>query len=364
VGARIRRLLLVKLSSLGDVAHALPVVDCLRAAAPSVEIDWAVDGRFAPLLEGHPGLRRVVSLDIRRWKGAWTTRGVRAEAAAAVRRLREGDYDAAVDLQGNAKSGVVTRLSGAPLRFGFDRRAVREAANLLFTNRKVSLSPGDTHIVSKLLRVALAPFGAPVPADPGCGTVAVGPPERERAERLVEGFFPGASPLLVVHPGTTWGTKRMDPEFWAGAILELRAAFPRLGVFLSWGTEAEREEADRIRGLANGCARLLPRLRIREWAALCRLCGFVMAPDTGPLHVAAAAGASTVSVFRATDGRRNAPRGPGHRFLQAPLPCTACLKKRCARDAECRKSIPARAAAAEMAALVAGAPQSPPGEIA
>ncbi len=80
-----------------------------------------------------------------------------------------------------------------------------------------------------------------------------------------------------------------------------------------------------------------------------------MAPDTGPLHVAAAAGARTVSVFRVTDGNRNAPCGPGHRFLQAPMPCTACLRKRCARDEECRRSIPPGAAAAAMAGLLAAA---------
>ena len=98
---------------------------------------------------------------------------------------------------------------------------------------------------------------------------------------------------------------------------------------------------------------LLPRLTLKELAAVYRECGYLMAPDTGPLHIAAAVGARTVSVFRATDGSRNAPRGPGHRFLQAPLPCTACLRKDCERDAECRASIPAREVAEEMARLVA-----------
>jgi heptosyltransferase-1 len=77
-----------------------------------------------------------------------------------------------------------------------------------------------------------------------------------------------------------------------------------------------------------------------------------MAPDTGPLHVAAAAGAKTVSVFRVTDGNRNAPFGPRHRFLQAPMPCTACLRKRCARDAECRASLRPEEVAAAMADLI------------
>lgn len=350
----IRRVLIVKLSALGDVAHALPVVDRLKALAPRSEIDWAVDRRFAPLLEDHPGLRRVVPLDIRKWKATWTTREARTESAAAVRDLREGGYDAAIDIQGNAKSGVVTRVSGAPLRFGFDRRGVREAPNLLFTNRKVALRPEDGHIVSKLLRVACAPFGGGVTASPGLGTIAIGAAEEEMARRLVDETFPGVVPILLVHAGTTWRTKRMAPEFWAEAIRQLRAGFPRLGVFLSWGSDEEREEAERTRNLANSGASLLPRLSLKEWAAVCRRCGFLMAPDTGPLHVGAAAGARTVSVFRATDGNRNAPRGPGHRFLQAPLPCTACLRRRCDRDAECRGSVRPSEAAEAMAGLMNG----------
>ena len=98
---------------------------------------------------------------------------------------------------------------------------------------------------------------------------------------------------------------------------------------------------------------LIPRLTLKELAALFRRCGYLIAPDTGPLHIAAAVGARTVSVFRVTDGSRNAPYGPAHRFLQAPMPCTACLRKRCDRDAECRESIRPEDAAGAMAELMA-----------
>jgi heptosyltransferase-1 len=125
-----------------------------------------------------------------------------------------------------------------------------------------------------------------------------------------------------------------------------------MGAFLSWGSEEERREAEEIRKSAGKGVELLPKLTLGELAAAYRRCGYLMAPDTGPLHVAAAVGAKTVSVFRVTDGNRNAPFGPGHRFLQAPMPCTACLRKRCARDAECRRSIPAEAVATAMGDLI------------
>ncbi len=352
----IRRILIVKLSALGDVAHALPVIEFLGRAAPGAKVDWAVDRRFASLLEGNPGLRRVVSLDLKRWKREWTTASARREASAAVRVLRDGNYDVAFDLQGNAKSGVVASLSGAPVRYGFDRDGVREAPNLLFTNRKVALQPGDRHISQKLLRIVSAPFGGKFELAGLRSGIHVTDSQARGAERIVEDNFPDAIPLVVVHAGTTWGTKRMDPAFWAEALRALRGRFPGMGAFLSWGSEEERLEAEGIRRSAGKRIELLPKLSLGELAAVYRRCGFLMAPDTGPLHMAAAAGARTVSVFRVTDGNRNAPLGPDHRFLQAPMPCTACLRKRCARDAECRGSISPGSAAAAMAELIMESP--------
>jgi heptosyltransferase I len=346
------RVLIVKLSALGDVVLALPVIDYLRKAAPGAQIDWAVDRRFAPLLEGNPGLRRVVALDIRRWKREWTAASARREAAAAARSLRAGRYDAAFDIQGNAKSGVVTWLSGAPMRYGFDRNGVREFPNLLFTNRKVRLAEEDRHISEKVLRVVNAPFGGAFCLSRLKVEIPVTELEGIRAHRILDEAFPGASPLMAVHAGTTWTTKKMDPAFWAEAVRLLRDRFPRLGVALSWGSDEERREAEAIREASGPGAALLPHLTLRELAAVYGACGYMMAPDTGPLHIAAASGAKTVSVFRATDGNRNGPYGPGHRFLQAPMPCTACLRRQCDRDGECRRSILPAAAAEAMSALL------------
>ena len=354
-----RTFLVVKLSALGDVAHALPVVGYLGEVAPGAQVDWVVDRRFAGLLEGNPGLRRVIPLDLGAWKREWAAGSSRREAANAVRLLREGGYDAAFDIQGNIKSGVVTRLSGAGMRFGFDRSGVRESPNLLFTNRHVRSRPEDVHVTQKILRVVNAPFGGEIPSRWTVPGIVTSETADNEAERLLGELLPGRNPRLAIHAGTTWNTKKMDPDFWAGVARLLRDRFPRVGVFLSWGTEEEREEAEGIRRLAGEGARVLPRLALRQLAALYKVCGYMLGPDTGPLHIAAAAGARTVSVFRGSDGKYAAPRGPGHRFLQAPLPCTACQikgDKVCPKDAECRKSIPPEAVAEEMAGLMEGVP--------
>jgi heptosyltransferase-1 len=350
-----RRILVVKLSAMGDVVHALPAVTYLRKAAPSAEIHWAVDTRFAELLEGNPGIAKVVSLPIREWKGRLGSPATWREAGNAADRLRGGKYDLAIDLQGNIKSGLVTYLSGAPLRYGFPREAARERQNLWFTNRQPPAVEGDWHVTQKILRVASAPFGGEFRLDDLKGEVANTPEEIAAAERLLFDALPGAAPRLAVHPGTTWNTKRMDPAFWAGTVRLLRGIFPSMGTFLSWGTDREREECLAIRYLAGERVALLPRLGYKALVAAYRTCGHMIGPDTGPLHLAAVVGAKTVSVFRGSDGKYAAPLGPGHRFLQAPLPCTACQikgDKVCPRDAECRASIRAEEVAAAMACLM------------
>ncbi|RJP25642.1 MAG: lipopolysaccharide heptosyltransferase family protein [Deltaproteobacteria bacterium] len=350
-----RRILVVKLSAMGDVVHALPVVPYLRRAVPSAEIHWAVDARFAGLLEGNPGIAKVVPLPIKEWKGRAGSPATWREAVAAAGALRRERYDVAFDVQGNIKSGVVTWMSGAPLRYGYPREVARERQNLWFTNRRPEASPEDRHVTRKILRVASAPFGGGFPGDDLKGEIANTPEEIAAAGRLLFDALPGAAPRLAVHPGTTWNTKRMDTAFWAETVRLLRGSFPSLGAFLSWGTDREREECLAIRDLAGGRVELLPRLGYKALAAVYRVCGHMIGPDTGPLHLAAVAGAKTVSVFRGSDGKYAAPVGAGHRFLQAPLPCTACQikgDKVCPRDAECRASIRSSEVAAAMAGLM------------
>jgi len=349
-----RRILIVKLSALGDILHALPVASYLRRAAPAVEVHWAVDASFAEILAGNPGIARVVPLPIREWKGRAGSPAAWREARDLARALRREGYDAAFDIQGNIKSGLVTRLSGAPLRVGFDREGVRESPNLLFTNRKVRSLPEDRHISRKYLRVVCDAVGIPFEESDLAPSLPIPPEHLAAAGPLVRELLGDAAPRMALHPGSSWPTKTMPPAFWAGAIRALRRSRPGLGVVVSWGSGEERREAQEIVASAGGAVVLLPRIPLMALAAVYRECGYVMAPDTGPLHLAAAAGARTVSVFRATAGERNAPEGPAHRFLQAPMDCAACLRRTCDRDPECRASLRPDAAASLMDGLMGG----------
>src|ERR1700756_1437680 len=148
------RIALIKLSSLGDVVHALPVAATLRARMPDAHLTWIVERREAAVLRDHPDLDALVAIDTRGWRRA---RGLRdlANVVGAVRqtsrRLRDAAFDVALDLQGLLKSGVLAAATRAPLRIGFSAGSCREPLNALFTNRRVRPPLAARHVVDQHL---------------------------------------------------------------------------------------------------------------------------------------------------------------------------------------------------------------------
>ena len=332
------KVLIVKTSALGDIVHSLPVLPYLKSALAGMEIDWLAEDRFAPLLEGHPAIRKVHRVRTKAWRRDWMKAG-RREFPELVRQLRREGYDAVLDLQGNSKSALFALVSGAPLRFGFDRRGVREWPNLLATNRRVPLSNDDFHITERSLAIARRAFpggeGGPL-AGPLCAAAEA----LEAVDSDLKGF--GARrKRVVIHYGTSWKTKLWPVESWGELASRLYDELGFLPV-LTWGSEEEREAARAIRKLSGNRAELWPRRgTLAELVALLSRADLVIGGDTGPVHIAAAVGTSTVSLFRVTDPSRNGPRGPGHIRLKSPLDCSPCLRKDCPRDRECAGSISA-----------------------
>ena len=154
------RIAIVKLSSLGDVVHALPVAHALRAALPDARLTWLVERREQAILAGNPDLDQVVAVDTRLWRREFRQPGglhtVLVKVRGLVRRLRAAGFDVALDLQGLWKSGIITALTRAPVRVGFAAGACRETANVLFTNRRVALASESVHVVERNLALLSA----------------------------------------------------------------------------------------------------------------------------------------------------------------------------------------------------------------
>jgi heptosyltransferase-1 len=331
------KVLIVKASALGDVVHALPVLAWLKSADPDMEIDWLVEEGFAPFLEGHPLLRKIHRIATRSWRQQGWTAAVR-ESLRTIASLRGERFDVVLDLQGNSKSAMFTLLSGAARRYGFGRDGVREWPNLLATNYRVALSANDHHISERSLTIARAAFpGGSVRV--AAGPLPIRPDAAQRIEaQLAEHGLAGRR-FAVLHYGTTWTTKLWPVASWQTLVRSLAAAGNPVPV-LTWGNAEEKEAVERIAAMAGG-ALIWPRGTLPELTALLARAAVVVGGDTGPVHIAAAVGTPTVSIYRVTDQSRNGPRGDRHIRLQAPLDCSPCLRKQCDRDSECGQSIPA-----------------------
>ena len=326
------KVLIVKTSALGDVVHALPVLAWIKSADPAAQIDWLVEKPFASLLEGQPLIRRVLQVDTKQWRKGGLIASVRGLTSLATEIRREA-YDVALDLQGNSKSGLLTMLSGARRRYGFARDGVREWPALLATHVKVTLTDRDYHVSERSLAVARAAFPGGNTA-PLAGPLIVGSEEQRKLEGLLSQRGLGTRPLVVCHYGTTWVTKLWALENWCSLVQQLTGGND-IDVLLTWGNEEEKSAAEAIAAASAEQARGT----LKDLVALLERADLAIGCDTGPIHIAAAVGTPTVSIYRVTDAYRNGPKGDNHLLLQVPMACAVCMRKQCSMDVECAASI-------------------------
>ncbi len=331
------KILIVKVSALGDILHALPVLSYLHQVVPEVEIDWVVEEPFREVLEGNPFISRIHTVRTRVWRKHPLAGATRREIRVLKQTLRERNYDLVFDIQGNLKSGLVCWLSGVADRIGFERDGLQESVNLLFTTRQVPLRPQDRHITDQYLRVVSVPFGRNFNDMELHTDISTAPADDAAAEVLLSTLSDGL--VFLFHCGTTWQTKLWHEAGWVGLGRAVLDRFAESSVLLSWGNDTEKATAAAIAAAIGGRARLLDRYSLKGFTALLKKVDLVVGGDTGPIHIAAAVNTPTVSFYRASDGRRSGPRGDRHVIVQSPLHCTACFRTSCDRDAECRQSI-------------------------
>ncbi len=349
------RVLLVRLSAIGDCLHAAPVAAALRREHPDAFIGWAIQEPAATLLRGSPGIDRF-HLFPRRVRGVTA----RLDALRQFRReLRDCRYDVALDVQGLTKSGLVARWSGARQRIGFRggaRNGSREL-NAWFLNRRFAVDPEVLHVVDR----NLALLGA-------SGLVAVGRPAAtwrlpEYAEPGPLSFLDrhglGGSRYAVLSPGTVWRTKRWPPRHFAAAARRLVGDLG-LPVIVVWAVGAERQAAEEIVAAAgdSGGVLLAPPTDLRELATFLRRAALFLGCDSGPAHLAAALDVPCVAVFGPTDPARNGPCGPRSTAvgLDRRLDCQPCWRRTCSRgDFACMERLAADRVSAACAALLESA---------
>ncbi len=325
------RVLIVRLSALGDVIQGIPCLVALKESFPDWQISWLTEAPNAPLLEGHPHLHRLFLLD-RGWRRgaaplnpANLARGG-ANFLATWKALRAERFDAAIDLQGLFKSGLWCRLSGASRRLGHG--ATRELAHWFLTETVSDRPTFDP--AYPLIERYLDP-ARHLGANPAKARYVLPPSRPEEiagADALLEGLSVGR-PLIALCPWSAWPSKNWPLEHWR----TLAIALAKEGaVLVLGGPENATEGAASFNGLG-GIRNLIGRTPLTVLAEVLRRCRLTIGPDSGPLHLANATGVPRIlMLFGSTSRLRSGPWGEGHRALAGDLDCQPCFRRLCPLD--------------------------------
>lgn len=365
------KILLIKLSAVGDVVHTIPVLNKLRRRYPAAQIDWLVTPPIAELLRHHPAITNVIEFAREEWQSPWRLTPF-ANYARLAASLRATGYDLVVDMHGQLRTALLTFATGAPVRVGFDRprpevwsasdrefpplarkhawQGAREGSWLAYTHH-IPVPTLDVHAVDRYLNVGpilglddgAADFSFPIPAAASA-----------RIEQLLRGHGIAAAQLLVLAPGTVWETKHWG----SGKFAEVARHFMQKGFAATLiGSRRERAVCAEVAQLAPGAVNFAGETSLSELAALIRRSTICVTNDSGPMHLAVALGRPVASVFGPTDAIWIGPYRRKNAVLQTNLPCSPCYLRqlsRCAHGHACMHEVSARAVIERMEAMFGG----------
>ena len=324
-------ILAVKLSSLGDILHVLPAVHALKAQT-GAEIDWAVHPEFAALVGTFRDVRRVIEIP---------RHGVLRGFLPALRALRATRYDIVVDLQGLAKSGIVSRLARGERRIA--PSYAREGSGVLFRERAGRMDR-TRHAVEQAFDT-LDYLGLKRPSAPLSPADFILP-------RMAR---PEGSPLIAIAPVSRWATKNWPISNFAAVARIFGAANPSARFAVVGGKADAAAGAEIAAALPGRVENFCGKTTIAETMALLAQSDLLVAVDTGPVHMAAAVGTRCLVVFGSTRPEWTGPYGGGHRTIAAGLPCQPCVKRRCARgDLACLSAVAPEMVAAAAREMMEG----------
>lgn len=309
--------LLIKMSSLGDVIHALPAVT--DAALAGVTFDWVVEEAFAPIAALHPAVRNVIPIAWRRWRH--DLRASQIEMRDFRNRLRGERYDVILDSQGLAKSWVVSRFADGELRAGFTADSARERLSSLLVDKVIHV-PKGLHAIDRQRRLFAQVFGYVQPAGFAYG---IG---RRHPDIAAEAGPAAERTCLILH-GTTWSSKHYPESLWQDLIRLARA--DGFNVVLTWGSAEER---NRAHSLATAGATIWPQRSLGDLADAMAQVSLVIGVDSGLTHLAAALDVPTVALFGSTDPQMTGVRGHHAESLAAAFACAPCRKETCVFESE------------------------------
>jgi len=350
------KILLIKLSALGDVVHTIPVLNKLRRRYPAARLDWLMNPAIAELLRHHPAISNIVEFAREEWSAPWRLAPYASYAQLALR-LRGSRYDLVVDMHGQLRTAILTLATGAPVRIGFDRprarvwdasirkipdlarkhawQGAREGSWLAYTHR-IPVPTLDRHAVDRYL--SIGPILG-LDGNPADFSFPISPDANFSVENLMHRHGIGGGAIVTLAPGTIWETKHWGSDKFAEVA---RHFLGRSFAVALIGSRRERAVCEQVAQLAPGAVNLAGMTTLGELAALIRRSTMVVTNDSGPMHLAVALDRPVVSIFGPTDPLWIGPYQRTNAVLQAALPCSPCYLRRldrCLHDHACMRQV-------------------------
>lgn len=311
---RPRRILITRMKFIGDVVLTTPVIRSLRHAIPDAYIAYMGDAGAVSLLEQNPSLNEIIPFDF--------SAPTLLEQPRVAWLLRRRKFDMVIDLFGNPRSALLTRLSGAPVRVGLDR----PGRGRFYTVRVQDAPRRKTAVEFH------EQFLQAVGIEPVYHTPEIFLSAGER--RAGEGLLGGRGRVVILHPGATWPAKKWTPEGFAGVASRLQKE-RNVEVVLTGGPK-DADVVQQVRALAGGSLRTFLGLPLRKLAALYAAAAVVVSNDAGSMHIAAAVGTPTIGLFGPGEEDIWFPYDPalGHKALRKDVPCHPCHLDLCTREGD------------------------------
>ena len=320
------RVLIVKLGSIGDIVHTLPALAALRAGLPQAEISWVAERSAAEILKDNPVLDRLIEVDTKALRRGLMSGETLRAPRQQLRRLRASAFDVALDFQGLLKSASIARLSGAQRVFGYSRAGLREPASSLLLSKRIDV-PVNVHVIRKALLLLEGALGVPVPENLSFPINVTNDQEREARNVAAE----AGGKYAILNPGGGWPTKLWSAERFGKLADRLWSSYG-ISSLVTYGP-GELELAEAVRGLSVSGKAMPVSLSLKGFYSLARGASVYVGGDTGPTHIAVAAGTPIVGLFGPTEWWRNgSPRAEDICVERNDIDCRVdCHRRSCSK---------------------------------
>jgi heptosyltransferase-1 len=323
-----KNILIVKLSAIGDVIHALPVAHALKQTYPQARITWVVEKPAYGLLTDNPDIDEIIIFDKPKFK---SLAGLLTQGPKLSKELKMHQFDLAIDLQGLFKSAAIAYLSGAAKRVVYCN--ARELSH--WVGQRICGQHKEGHIVERYLDVARYL---------GCNITTVAFPihitkaEAQTAEAIANhAGLRLEQPYAVLAPGTNWVSKCWPATHFAALADKLYAS--NIIPVIIGGSSDNSLAQEIIANTAIPPIDLTGKTSLKQLAYLVKQAQCFVGGDTGPMHLAVAVGTKAVTMFGPTDPHRNGPYGDKHTILRSPLSCAGCWQRKCPQGDDCMSAI-------------------------